>query len=537
MELLDQARSFVDPTTNEIVIKDFDPAKYMGWLKGRHVSGSELLANFLHEYTHHWCFDSRVGSTLALLRMRAACRVFRGRPSYDDYVRCMTASAILEPIAEGLALFAEFDTYPGPSRWSSQTLVASLVLFAPAVDTKDPDLVIQALLQKLRRDPLLLERKAGIYSLPASINVPYLVGYLAVHSVWCCIAAACDNDRDLFLSYLRSYIYDDPGMVIRMLDSYASEVRAAEAIVNHLSARMRELICLGGISQRVERWILSAEAGSVDVESISAKSSDEQRARRLFDEALVADVTGDDEDLTLGAWTKMTLEERPICLIASTPAAVKSNPAMRRLDVAVRGIQEPVFGIASDSLSATGDGELVFVSSSDGCGFAILLRVDSCVTVLSTLGEFPEADLATAIRKVTNRPVAWPLYEKFRADLERSSLVKLVWDIVAKQVRPAIAEIYGPIMTLNASEVDWPKAYKALEQHGLFGLLGKNGELTRALAAIGLVNTFSTNVNVIKMVAQVLKVDEAAMEEAMNLLPRNGLPLVAREGVEVIALV
>ena len=50
-------------------------------------------------------------------------------------IGCMTASTILEPIAEGLALFAEFDTYPGNSAWMSQTLTTSLIFFAAAVES------------------------------------------------------------------------------------------------------------------------------------------------------------------------------------------------------------------------------------------------------------------------------------------------------------------------------------------------------------------------------------------------------------------
>lgn len=72
---------------------------------------------------------------------------------------------------------------------------------------------------------------------------------------------------------------------------------------------------------------------------------------------------------------------------------------------------------------------------------------------------------------------------------------------------------------------------------GIFGLLDHNGELTRALAAIGLVNTFSTSVDVVRMIGKVLDVDEDALEQAMCLSPRCGLSLVVRKGNSVVALV
>ena len=212
------------------------------------MSGSGFLANFLHEWTHRWCFQSLVGSALALLRMRAACREFRDRSAFDDYVRCMTASTILEPVAEGLALFAEFDTYPGRSPWLSQTL-------------GDQSHVIRACVLKLMTsrcfpsrhfckhcagtrcfsraqggDLRSTSRRFGSVSLRLSL----------ARSLWCQMATACAelNDRDLFLLYLRSYFYDDPGMVLCMFGSYPSEVHASEAIVNHFLLRIRELVYL-----------------------------------------------------------------------------------------------------------------------------------------------------------------------------------------------------------------------------------------------------------------------------------------------------
>ena len=50
-------------------------------------------------------------------------------------------------------------------------------------------------------------------------------------------------------------------------------------------------------------------------------------------------------------------------------------------------------------------------------------------------------------------------------------------------------------------------------------------------------NTFSTDVGVIRMMGKMLDVDEVALERAMSLLPRYGLPFVARKGKSVMALV
>jgi hypothetical protein len=58
------------------------------------------------------------------------------------------------------------------------------------------------------------------------------------------MAKACNalNDRDLFLSYLRSYFYDDPGLVLAILSPAHGEVQAAERIANHFISRVRGLL-------------------------------------------------------------------------------------------------------------------------------------------------------------------------------------------------------------------------------------------------------------------------------------------------------
>jgi hypothetical protein len=536
--LPDRARSFVDLTTNEMLVSDFDLAEYLAWVRGRPVAGSRVLANFLHEWTHRWCFHSPVGSAIALLRMRAACRAYLGRSARDDHVRCMTAGTILEPLAEGLALFAEFDTYPGKSRWMSQTLTTSLLFFAPAVETDgNPLLLLQGLLQTLRRDPLLLERKAGIYAQPVNVSNPYLVGYLSVRSLWCQMAAACSelNDRDLFLSYLRSYFYDDPGMVLHILDAYPSELHASGAIVNHLLSRIRGLVSFDGLSQRVEQWIRSAENGHVDVASIGANATDEQRANQMIERAIVADVS-DDVTQTFAAWMLMTLEERRVCVIASTAVGLKPQPTADRIDIVVQGVSEPVSSVAADSIPDAREGELMIVASSDGHATVVLLRVDKNVTVLSS-SKFNEAELELAKRHAANRPTSASLHEKFRANLKSSTEVELVWELVMKRVTPAMKELFGPLATLNAKEADWTQAFTELEREGLFGMLEHDGELMRALAVIGLVNTFSTHVGMIRMMGKMLDVDDKSLERAISLVPRHGLPLVARKGDSVMALV
>jgi hypothetical protein len=128
------------------------------------------------------------------------------------------------------------------------------------------------------------------------------------------------------------------------------------------------------------------------------------------------------------------------------------------------------------------------------------------------------------------------MYAEVSASLEKSTAM-VVWEFVAERLKPAMKELFGPIVTLAAKESDWRNAFEELERKGVFGMLGHDGELTRALAMIGLVNTFSTDISIVRMMGKVLDVDEAALDRAMNLSSICGLPLVVRKSESVIALV
>jgi hypothetical protein len=533
--MLEWQRSFVDLTTNQMVLSDFDAGRYLEWVTGRPVQGSAVLANFLHEWTHRWCFHSRVGSAVSLLKMRAAGRHLVGRSAFDDYVRCMTATRCLESFAEGLALFAEFDAYPGKSPWLSQTLTATSSYFAPELKG-GPLLPLEGLLQELRRDPVLLERKAGIYAMPASS--PYLLGYLSVKSLWCHMAAACDalNDRDLFLSYLRSYVYDDPGLVLAILSPSNGEVQAAERIANHLNSRVRDLLCFDALSERVDRWLASAEESHIDVASIGATCHQSEQAMFLFEQSLVADVQ-DDRSETLAAWMLMTLEERTVCLIGLTRVFVRPSTIADKLDLALTPEGPSIYRIAGSVKSYERDGELFIFGTSNAHGMIVLLRVGRDVSLISSFGECSDAEVALAKRHVLNKLSSESLHEELRASLENSGVVSTVWQIISPQVNAAINAIYGPLSTLNATEERWREAFEGLQQMGVFSVLDEDATLTRALAAIGLVNTVSTDVGAISMLGSALGLEEAALEQALRLEPRHGMRLVARRESSAIALV
>jgi hypothetical protein len=159
------------------------------------------------------------------------------------------------------------------------------------------------------------------------------------------------------------------------------------------------------------------------------------------------------------------------------------------------------------------------------------------VTEVSSFGKFSDADLKLAKQHIANRRISASLHEAFAEKLDSDPVVERVWELVEKRLEDPMKKLFGPCATLSAKGTDWERALDALESKGLFGMLGKDGDLLRALAAIGLMNTFTQNDYLIRSMSKLLEVDESDLDRAMNLLPVDGFPFVARKGDQVVALV
>lgn len=251
----------------------------------------DLLSLFLHETTHHWCFHSPVGHAIALLSLRARRRFLtavlaharakkEGPPPgtrigpddshllthlleamaadqdlVGDLLRIEAASMMLRPLAEGLATFAEFDV---SSKTASQILSTPLqwltILFVdplawavapdPAQQHEMADIARHDVIRALRESPAALERKLNILARPFSADERgYLNGYLAVKSLWRTLSSRnfrAANETDLSLCYLRSFVYDDLGLVKRLLAPGPAE-RVASDVANHVNDRLWQL--------------------------------------------------------------------------------------------------------------------------------------------------------------------------------------------------------------------------------------------------------------------------------------------------------
>ncbi|MFD4504846.1 hypothetical protein [Streptomyces sp. NPDC058457] len=255
------------------------------WLGPVGQGPPEQLLTYLHEATHHWCFRSAVGYSLLLLAARAGMnadalsalsedledphrqtddiwadlsedwgpvlRAVAGDPRgrlgsrlqsvrrelelaiVDDVLRIELVTALLRPLAEGLACFAEYDAVSRLESNSFSPLPMGLVLnFAgpdriasgPSIPEPIKSLWLAGELQAAaRRSPLALSRKFDLLSSPfsSSSNGGYLLGYLTVKSLWRHLWLQdfrLLGETDLALMYMRSFFYEDLGFAALLVE-------------------------------------------------------------------------------------------------------------------------------------------------------------------------------------------------------------------------------------------------------------------------------------------------------------------------------
>ena len=177
----------------------------------------------------------------------------------EDAMRYMVPMTIMRPLAEGLALFAQYDSVPSVFPSFSEIIsqpIKWLPVFFPdasrlnmgetAPHPRPPELMIPGgsaykTLAEMRVSEQMVESKAGLLCSPFSCeNGGYLPGYLLVKSLWRYAVSKSNKfyDTDFFLCFLRSFFYDDLGFVAVLLDPYTQRYESVNAILSYFHERL-----------------------------------------------------------------------------------------------------------------------------------------------------------------------------------------------------------------------------------------------------------------------------------------------------------
>ena len=247
-----RSRAWIDPITNII--------RPHGVSLRRDIRGFVLgpwpahaVQPFVHEFTHHWCFHSAIGLALALLRFRSLRRLPESNQEsnarlFDEMLTVDSMLEIIRPISEGLALFAEYDMSPGASSVISTPLQWTAIALSERsklTDLSRPEMgqCMEQLLS-LRLTPPSLRRKMGFLSRSLSeVDEVYFEGYMTVKRLYLDLSqiAPALADPDLFLSYLRSYLFEDYGMVTILAGENNNIFNRLVAMIERFGARLENL--------------------------------------------------------------------------------------------------------------------------------------------------------------------------------------------------------------------------------------------------------------------------------------------------------
>jgi hypothetical protein len=251
--------SWTDVVSNEVSLRGLrleDDIQLV--LSNRHLP-LESLGPFLHEACHHWCARSALGTTLATLRLRVERTLCSSAVRLDleavarDYTAYRVATELLRPLSEGMAAFQEFDAWTETSIGLSSPWIWAHGMYVPQESLEMlagqgraiVDLPVRWLMRRLRSSVLTIDRKANLLAQPLSANAGgYLPGYLAVKSLWvsaCKMRPSIAADSDMFLAYLRAYLYEDCVLARDLLDDGIPTSDIPGSVAERFDRRLSEL--------------------------------------------------------------------------------------------------------------------------------------------------------------------------------------------------------------------------------------------------------------------------------------------------------
>lgn len=550
-------KSWTDAVTNAVMLYGMDSIDYIKWYHNRNPRINKIIPQFLHEYTHYWCFHSLVGTTLSLLRIRAMLRcAFSTRSDKDlqigeDLYSYQTATLGLKPITEGLALFSEFDLTPGKSKMMTMTLSALVMAFGFSLDEDDilkrMNYAILALLQNTRfKQEFLNRRKANIYFQPFDCDEAYLPGYLAIKTLHTFLMQRISEfeDREVFLAYLRSFFFDDPILVNLLLNEEIYEIEKAQSIANRINSRVRWLI--GNLSETDVRdyieYTLSGDIGpftkGIDVDEKTAIDSYEKIT--LVFNGLKEEINKNDEmeSLTLGTMIAAIYNRRFI-VIASTRVNVDVDECGK---YAITSEIDHDFKMSIEvQLDLEKTGELLIVMPSAANNIVEVLSQQNGAFILNSTNSLNDIEKKGIIEFVELHNICQGMIEELGENLSKwidESWVKIVLDHIKRQSIEFATDMYLTLSTLFVRDTNLKYVKKKLLENGLKQYVNNDPDVACTLGAIGLINTFSSKPDTVCNISRdFFGIDEDIFKRAINsLLEQKQFPMIYSSGDNLQAL-
>lgn len=506
--------SFTELPTNTVVLDEIRTEEHLTAL----LTGKlpiDLLPTVLHELTHHWCFFSAVGNVLATLRARFQQRcmtVTEQAPIFEDLFRFETVTAALRPIAEGLALFAEFDVLPGHCDLRSEPLAWILALFrrdalVGGVSAAESDSILGELLSAPRRDERLWRKKESL--LVKELHVGgggYLAGYLGVKALWERVRQEAPDvaDPELFWAYVRAFFFEDESLIAVMLNPQHEAAQPVLAILDHVSARIKLLqqadlgtslrTFLKDASQRRREWAETQLADDVilhEAPPLQGISVDEatvavarERVKSLMLE--VRNAPGEVAQLIVDG-LRFSLARRDLVCLASAPMRITINEHGRVLMHVPGGMMS--LGAAPDEQPRTADGVFELYYATIPIWLAAVAVIDGRpVSAAPIFGKNSDIASEDALRLLLDRSRILRFEKDTNEDLEGFIAMQAAgpWAIGLREEAEKILSATYAEWALQRVPEDRHFMLRAMMQdRGFWNILDQKLPLIRAVATAG----------------------------------------------------
>ena len=573
---LGDSRSWTDLVTNVVMLADVRLDQDLEQLTGWGTAPRSLLPTFLHEATHHWCFFSPVGFTVAALQLRVRRRAIelltQPEPErrselqtgiVEDLIRAETAAAFLRPLSEGLALFAEFDAMSSP-----KSSVLSLPLemasyfsgnFKFSQTEMGPTPVLVDLLRWMRLDERCIQRKVRLFGYPlAYAKGGYLPGYLAVRGLWLKAASRDNrllNETDLTLMYLRSFFFDDAGLVARLLDPSTNELESASAIANHIRERLLTFMTEMKESDisSYEQELRERETLPNDVRQSKPFLTSLRVDQELYDlgERLSAELLAQLEstethtvDDLLRLHEADILRRRDIMYLGSIPVEVVVQGGNFR--VLFEGALVTDGQTLSDAEDGDGEGSLdLFFSMLPDNKYRVV-AITRGKELVATRFVGPESVIGDSAERFrtfdANRTALQARSEELKQALETvlaESWMEVAIEHVRRQLPTQVEQLYLPLALEHVPDAKLDSLCAIMREKGLLPILDWDRDLAEGVALLGLCcNALSPDRVLVSAWFEKAGLDlEATLSEIRRCSEEYGIPKVFDNGHQLLCTV
>jgi hypothetical protein len=255
--ITDRMRNVVSMRSNTAAWNNISNEKMLSFVVTGQFPPSEIQSLF-HEFMHSWCANSPVSRAIQLLWLNylkesinspfSRFGVIEGKIPFQA-AGIASVEMCLRPIAEGLALFSEYDYCAKPhfprKHGSILTALAILVSFFNHPDApRTMDFVVDYV-RKTKLDEDAYIRKANLFCQAiGEVNESYLLGYTLVKDIYSIALKQSEGvlDTEFFLKYLRSYIFEDWTLVQILLGNQEPDDRSfVPTVLKHLTKRLERL--------------------------------------------------------------------------------------------------------------------------------------------------------------------------------------------------------------------------------------------------------------------------------------------------------